>query len=89
MKNAAQVTLERAKRVDEEHKVVERAKIGASNAWERIREVPVLSGCPVGVSISKEPWVIYNAKLQRRLGFWVHFLRLTSSATVYFGLFEA
>lgn len=39
VKGAAQHTLEKAKVVNEEHKVMDKAKAGASRAWGRIKEV--------------------------------------------------
>lgn len=41
VKEAAQGTYQRAKEVDEEHKVVDKAKAGASRAWIRAKEVRV------------------------------------------------
>ena len=46
VKGAAHSTFEKAKEVNEEHRVMDKAKAGASRAWERIREVggvPLLS----------------------------------------------
>ena len=42
MKEAAQGTYQRAKEVDEEHKVADKAKAGASRAWIRAKEVRVM-----------------------------------------------
>lgn len=39
MKGAAQTTYEKAKEVDAEHHIVDKAKSGASRAWQRIRDV--------------------------------------------------
>lgn len=39
VKGAAHSTFEKAKEVNEEHKVVDKAKAGASRAWGRIKEV--------------------------------------------------
>ena len=42
VKEAAQGTYQRAREVDEEHKVVDKAKAGASRAWIRAKEVRVV-----------------------------------------------
>lgn len=39
VKGAAHSTFERAKEVNEEHGVVDKAKAGVSRAWQRLREV--------------------------------------------------
>lgn len=54
VKEAAQGTYEKAKEVDEEHKVVDKAKAGAARAWIRAKEVRVLTNRTELCSLQKK-----------------------------------